>query len=168
MVQKKYKLGKKEKDGLHRIIALRDFGSVKKGDVGGFVESENNLSQKGNAWVYGNALVFGDAQVSGDALVFGDARAYGNTLIYGNARVYGNAWVFGDALVYGNALVFGDAQVSGDALVFGDAKVYGKIKLKKGLLCSRFDFKFKWQIDLWFKMEKEFEKAVKKEVESDA
>ena len=120
MVQKKYKLGKKEKDGLHRIIALRDFGSVKKGDVGGFVESENNLSQKGNAWVYGNALVFGDA------------------------------------------------QVSGDALVFGDAKVYGKIKLKKGLLCSRFDFKFKWQIDLWFKMEKEFEKAAKNEVESDA
>jgi hypothetical protein len=29
---KKFKLGRKEKNGLRRIIALRDFGDVKKGD----------------------------------------------------------------------------------------------------------------------------------------
>ena len=40
---------------LFRIKALISFKGVKKGDVGGYVESEKNLSQHGNAWVYGDA-----------------------------------------------------------------------------------------------------------------
>ena len=32
---------------LHRIRALRDFGDVKAGDLGGFIESEGNLSHDG-------------------------------------------------------------------------------------------------------------------------
>lgn len=58
---------------VYRIKALKDFGSVKKGDLGGFVEKEDNLSQKGSAWVYGDANVFGSAWVCGDARVSGDA-----------------------------------------------------------------------------------------------
>lgn len=72
---------------LRRIIALRDFGDVKAGDKGGWIEKEENLSQDGNAWVCGNARVFGNAQVCDDARV------------YGNAWVYGDAWVCGDAHV---------------------------------------------------------------------
>ena len=52
---------------LYRIQALRDFGNVKEGDIGGYIESEKNLSQDGNAWVYGDACVSGDACVYGDA-----------------------------------------------------------------------------------------------------
>ena len=33
---------------LYRIEALKDFGDVKRGDKGGFIESENNLSHYGN------------------------------------------------------------------------------------------------------------------------
>ena len=88
---------------LYRIRALVSFGSVLAGENGGFVEKEENLSNDGDAWVYGNALVYGNARVSGNAWVSG------------NARVYGNARVSGDALVSGNALVSGDAWVSGDA-----------------------------------------------------
>ena len=46
---------------LFRIRALVEFGSVKEGELGGFVEKEENLSHEGNAWVYGNAWVCGDA-----------------------------------------------------------------------------------------------------------
>ena len=60
---KKYKLGKCEGNELCRVIALRDFADVKKGDIGGRIQNEKNLSQDGNAWVSGNA------QVSGNALV---------------------------------------------------------------------------------------------------
>ena len=52
---------------LHRIKALKDFGNVKKGELGGYVESEHNLSQEGNCWVCGNAKVCGDAEVCGNA-----------------------------------------------------------------------------------------------------
>lgn len=43
---------------LYRIRAVRDFGSVKTGEFGGYIEKEENLSHFGNAWVYGNAEVF--------------------------------------------------------------------------------------------------------------
>lgn len=52
---------------LYRIQALRDFGNVKEGDIGGYIESEKNLSQDGDACVYGNARVYGDARVYGNA-----------------------------------------------------------------------------------------------------
>ena len=59
---------------LYRIRAVRDFGSVKTGEFGGYIEKEENLSHFGNAWVYGNAKVYGDAKVSGKACVCGDAE----------------------------------------------------------------------------------------------
>jgi cytoskeletal protein CcmA (bactofilin family) len=114
---------------LFRIRALISFGSVIKGDVGGFVASEKNLSGDGNAWVHGNAQVHGDArvygnaQVHGNAQVYGDARVYGNAQVHGNARVYDDAWVYGNAWVYGDARVYGNAQVHGNAWVYGDAQV---------------------------------------------
>ena len=130
---------------LFRIKALVEFGDVEAGELGGYIEKEENLDHDGDAWVcgdtwvcgdalvcddarvrgnaqvYGNAQVCGNARVYGDALVYGDARVYGNALVCGNAWVHGNAWVCGDALVCGDAWVRGDARVCGDARVYGDA-----------------------------------------------
>ena len=58
---------------LFRIKALIDFGDVKAGELGGYVEKEGNVSQDDNAWVYGNAEVHGDARVYGNAWVYGNA-----------------------------------------------------------------------------------------------
>ena len=88
---------------LFGIKALVEFGTVKAGDLGGYVEKEENLDHAGNAWVSGNAWVYGDARVSGDAWVSGNAWVYGDAWVYGNARVYGDAWVYGNARVYGDA-----------------------------------------------------------------
>ena len=63
------KLGKK----LFRIKALISFGSVEAGELGGYVEKEDNLAQDGDAWVCGNAEVYGDARVCGNAWVCGNA-----------------------------------------------------------------------------------------------
>lgn len=46
---------------LHRIECVTAFGNVKQGDLGGWVEKEDNLSQDGRAWVSGDALVYGNA-----------------------------------------------------------------------------------------------------------
>ena len=58
-MNKKYKLNKKDfvkVDGvkLYRIVALQSFGNVEKGETGGYIQSESNLSDDGNAWVYDN------------------------------------------------------------------------------------------------------------------
>ncbi|MDE2021115.1 MAG: hypothetical protein KGJ13_12330 [Patescibacteria group bacterium] len=90
---KKFKLTKEtmEMYGItfHRVEAVADFGSVKAGDKGGWVEKEENLNQEGDAWVYGNARVYGNAEVYGDAVVSGDAWVSGNAEVYGDAEVYG-------------------------------------------------------------------------------
>ena len=82
---------------LFRIKALVEFGNVEAGELGGYIEKEENLDHDGNAWVYGNAKVYGDAEVYGDAKVYGDAEVYGNAWVCGDARVCGNAQVSGDA-----------------------------------------------------------------------
>lgn len=51
---------------LHRIKALKSFSDVEEGDLGGYVEKEDNLNQSGNARVSENARVYGDAWVSGE------------------------------------------------------------------------------------------------------
>ena len=52
---------------LHRIKALVciELGckTIKIGELGGWIEKEENLSHNGDAWVYGNARVYGDARV---------------------------------------------------------------------------------------------------------
>ena len=56
---------------LHRIKALRDFNDVKAGDLGGWVESEDNLSQYEKCWLCDNAIVYGDARIYGNARIYG-------------------------------------------------------------------------------------------------
>ena len=63
---------------LFRIKALIEFGNVKAGDLGGYIEKEENLSHMGNAWVSGNAQVFGNARVFGNVWVSGNARVSGD------------------------------------------------------------------------------------------
>lgn len=109
---------------LYRIKALKDFGSVKAGELGGWIEKEENLSHVGSAWVYGNAKVYNHAKVYGNAGIYGIAEVHGNAEVYGNACVYGNARICGIAEVHGNVRICGNAEVYGNATVCGNATVY--------------------------------------------
>ena len=126
---------------LFRIRALIDFDIVKAGDLGGYIQSEKNLSHNGTAWVannakvYDNAKVYGKAQVFGYAEVFGNAEVWGEAEVYDNAKVSGNSSVAGTSKVYDNARVSGKAyigentQVYGNAFVLGEAEIYGNAKV---------------------------------------
>ena len=129
---RKYELTEETKtlaDGtvLHRIRALMDIPryGVRAGDIGGWIEKYDNLSQDGDAFVFDNAKVRGNAYVFDNAKVCGDAEVYGTAWVYCNAKVYGNSKVYGDACVCGNAEVYGNANVCGDAWVCGNAEVCG-------------------------------------------
>lgn len=127
----KYRLVNRRDDGLYQIEALREgpWGLV--GTLGGWVETEDNLSQEGDCWVYGSAQVCGEARVFGEARVYDSALVSGEAWVYGEARVYGSAQVSGWAQVYGSAQVYDSVEVSGEAQVSGSARVYGKAKCTK-------------------------------------
>ena len=132
-MEKKYKLTDETINvngkTLYRIKSLKDFGNVKKGDKGGFVEKEENLSQSGDCWVYDNAKVYNNAKVFDYADIYGNAEVFGNAIVSGNARVYGNAKVYHYAMVYDNAEVCDNAIISGNAEVYHNAAVYGNARV---------------------------------------
>lgn len=85
---------------LHQIRAIRDFRNVKAGDIGGWIEKEENLSHDGDCWVCGNARVFGDAEVYGNAEVYGDAEVYEDAKVFEDAEVTTTVKTFGNAFIY--------------------------------------------------------------------
>lgn len=96
---------------LYRIQSLIDIPkyNIKKGQKGGFVESEKNLLNSyseyqqriDTAWIDGNAKVYGDAVISGDVYVYDNATISGDITIVcamqigGNTRITGNGSIFG-------------------------------------------------------------------------
>lgn len=84
----KYKLtnDKINLDGidLYAIIALKNFGDVKAGDIGGHIESLKNLSQEGNCWIYPNNIIAGDCQVIENCKINGELKIIGGNFMFGN------------------------------------------------------------------------------------
>lgn len=127
---------------LRKIRALRAFGNVKKGELGGFIRSQTNLSHRGNCWVAGEAEVCGEARVSGNALVKDhaqvncEAKIMGRACITDWAEVSGAATVRGSAMLRGNAKVRQDAEVYGEAVVGWDSVVEGNARIGGTLVLS--------------------------------
>lgn len=138
MEEKKYELVKNDcitikyafvTDYLYRIKALKDFGDVKAGDIGGYIEKEDNLSHEGNCWVYNDAIIRGSAKLFDNAKVYGNAKVSGWVKVSDNAEVFGNAEVYGDAKISGCAKVYDNAKVSDESTVSDNAKVHGNAKV---------------------------------------
>ena len=120
-MEKKYELIKTHGESYY-IIALKDFTlitgeTVKKGDKGGYIKSEDCLSQEGLCWVMYGAHVEGT--VSDNAVVKDNAKVFGtvsdNAVVQDSAIVYGT--VSGNAVVKDNATVYYLALVTDDAVV---------------------------------------------------
>lgn len=95
---------------------------VKKGDLGGWIESEENLSQDGCCWIGDEATVCANAKVEHGAIV------------RGHAAVVGDAWVQGRATVDGYAVVSEGAWIKDDEKDVLEAVLHFVEKLKGAYL----------------------------------
>lgn len=107
---------------MFRIQAARNFGMVRKGDLGGFIQCEKNLSHLGTAWVYEDAVVMDDA------IVEDDAKVSGTSIVKEDARVYDNAFVDGKSEISGHSQVFESARVE-DSNLDTKARAYGRSRV---------------------------------------
>ena len=121
---------------LHRIKALRSFNDVKKGDKGGFIESEDNLSHEGNSWVYNEAKVYHKAKVLDNAIVRDYAVITGYAIISDNVTVMDKTFVTNKAKILDYAVIEDYAFISDKAVISGfstikdKAFIYGKAKIE--------------------------------------
>lgn len=143
-MKKKYKLTnetiKLGSRTLYRIEALKDFGDIRKGDKGGFVESEDNLSHEGNSWIYNEAKVYDRAKVLNNAIVRDCAivkdcaEILHNTLVTDRAYIHGNAKIYNSSVILDYACVSGNAIITGSSVIKNNTYIYGEAKIEKSYI----------------------------------
>lgn len=106
----------------HRIRAKKDmpWHGVKAGDLGGLVQSLDNIQEE--AWVMPGGLVCHDARVKGRAAVGQESTVFDRATVGGCARVVGSK-VCDDARVLGNAVVRWGSEILEFATVTDHAVV---------------------------------------------
>ena len=102
---------------VYRIRALKDFGDVKKGDSGGYVEGTHNLSQDDNCWIYDDAICYDGARVMDNAKLSEKAKAFGEAVLKDSAVVKGRAMIFENAVIGGQMVLDGASRAYGKAVV---------------------------------------------------
>lgn len=126
---------------LHRIRALQDIGTeVRTGDLGGFVESESNLSfEPGDvAWIFDNAIACNNAYVDKGSCLRSEAVACDNAYVSHGSVITGHSRAEDDAYIRG-AVLSAHARASGKSMILhaqdtlavpllsGHCAVYGKV-----------------------------------------
>lgn len=109
---------------LHRIKALKDFPGVEAGELGGWVESEKNLSQIGSCWIAKEAKAYENAKIRDNAGLTGNAIACRNSTICDNALVTNKAVISGFTYIYNNVEISGNSVIAGEAVLYGKVKVF--------------------------------------------
>jgi hypothetical protein len=112
---------------LYRIVAVRSFGRVLLGELGGYVEHDLNLSHHGECWIYGDAKVFGYARVCDNVKVCDNAQVYEHAVLTDDVIVRGSAKVFGKARIHDKVQAWG--TVCGNARLRGEGEVYGGVTI---------------------------------------
>ena len=108
---------------VYRIEAVRDFGTVRKGDKGGFVRDGENLSHHGNCWITDEAVAADFSFVQGNAVLSGKAKLLRFAWIAGNAHVTDRVLMTDYTSAYGNAFLGGVARFCEGASVFENGHV---------------------------------------------
>ena len=109
---------------LYQIKSLKDFGKVKKGDLGGYIASEDNLSQTGNCWVFQNAMVSDNAKVLENAEIRGNISMYDNSMVSGNSICDGNIYLCDNCRITGYAVVNGNSiMIKNNAIIGGYSQI---------------------------------------------
>ena len=111
--------------GLYRIRALRDINRhfVNRGDLGGYIEDDRNLSHRGDCWVGEDAIVKQKASVQDNAYAGYNAFLTGQAELCDNARALNEIEMRGRACAYDNAVLMGRTRMINRAQVSGRAHV---------------------------------------------
>ena len=133
---------------LHRIKALRDFNDVREGDIGGYVENENNLSHKGSCWIYDEAKAMDNSRMYDNSIICDYSTMYDNSRMYDNSIMHDNSIMFnnsimcddsemhddselhGNSAMYNNSIMFDNSSMHDNSIMYDNSEMYGDSTLK--------------------------------------
>ena len=131
-MDKKYEILKDKSitiDGhtLYRIKLLISLPFMPEGTLGGFVESEYNLSQEGDCWIADEAAVYGHSVVTEGGWVGGSSRVYGHSIIRGtgyidDAVIIRSSEIKDKTVIKGSAILQ-ESSIGGSTIIEDNARL---------------------------------------------
>ena len=124
---------------LHRIKALIDFNDVRKGDIGGYVEKEKNLSQYGDCWIYNNAKAMDSSRLYDNSAMYDYSIMFDNSImrdnsemhddseLHGNSAMYNNSMMFDNSSMHDSSIMYDSSEMHDNSTLNNSAKLYGKL-----------------------------------------
>ena len=123
------------------FVAYKNDGTrsiIHKGQSGGYIESEQNLSQEGSCWIgFGNnvcdnALITGNAYVGG-----GSSKIRGNVIIKDNAICH-NSFIQDNVIIANNSVIKtscikDNVEIFGNSIV-KDSDIFGNVWIENALI----------------------------------
>lgn len=109
--------------------------TVEEGSIGGWVESEDNLSHEGGCWIFNNARVYDGARIEDNAQIHHIATVNEGSIVKDYASITDRARVTRGALVGGCTKVANEAEVR-DSKVVGDIDIFGRSQVYNGSILS--------------------------------
>ena len=106
-----------------RVKALKNFGTIKKGSLGGIIDSYDNLSQQGNCWVYKNARIKDKALVTHNARVMGYSIVHDHAVVSDETKLSGRVKIGGYTTVYESIAISGSFSANGYTYFCGYEKL---------------------------------------------
>jgi bacterial transferase hexapeptide repeat protein len=120
---------------LHRIMALKaiPLHNVRAHELGGWIQSEDNLTQAGQAWVADNSMVFDQARCMVNAITKQSACLYGNAIHRGASTLTGSAQQRGHSQTSGTSTIGGNTIIEGKAEIMGTWEDHGSNLIDRGV-----------------------------------
>ena len=110
---------------LYRIRALRDFSDIKKGDLGGWVSSENNLSQEGDCWIYDNAKCMDNARMYDNSTMYDYSEMYDYSIMRGDSEMHSYTEMHDYTIMYSCSKMYGCSEMHDSSTMHGNSTMYG-------------------------------------------
>ena len=126
---------------LYRIRALKDFSNIKKGDLGGWIQTEDNLSQEGYCWIYNNAkcmdsariydnsCMYDNSEMRGNSKMYDNSKLYDKSEMHDNSRAYDSSEMHGHSGMYGHSRKYGNSRMYENSRMWGNSKTYGNSEM---------------------------------------
>lgn len=122
---------------MKRLIALKNFSDVKKGDLGGLIDESSTLSQDGDCWIYSGSVVIRDSKIDGNAKVRSSSKIESSTIkentdvkgVIQYSEICGHTFIDVNHSYILRSVLDGNIKIIGTSIKIEDSKIIDSVTI---------------------------------------
>jgi len=110
----------------YQIRALKDIESmgIRKGDLGGYVNDKDNLSQEGNCWIFNDSRMFNNSRMYDNSKMHNNSMMFNNSEMHDNSEMYDNARMYNNSKMHNNTVMFNNSEMHDNSEMYGKSRMF--------------------------------------------